>query len=220
MSPITSRAPGATAQSKPVVEIVDHDHAFAGVDQRVDHLAADVAGTAGDQDRHGKHLMPVGQLISPAEMKIRLVAVSNGIRWALPEHGAPPLFHTPRNSGRLCLDRHLGGGLRLLCDGVCPVCVLSSTGGFGTRAMAWREDHALGPEGHLRMSKRPKSGRPAAKSRLAAIRTAIRRRRPDEERRRHESVAKARPPHRLGNSSAQAGIAGGTRTAGCHRRST
>ena len=33
-------------------EIVEHDHALAGVDQRVDHVAADVAGAAGDQDRH------------------------------------------------------------------------------------------------------------------------------------------------------------------------
>ena len=33
-------------------EVVEHDHALAGVDQRVDHVAADVAGAAGDQDRH------------------------------------------------------------------------------------------------------------------------------------------------------------------------
>ncbi len=33
-------------------EIVEHDHTLAGVEQRVDHVAADIAGAAGDQDRH------------------------------------------------------------------------------------------------------------------------------------------------------------------------
>ena len=33
-------------------EIVEHDHALAGIDQRVDHVASDIAGAAGDQDRH------------------------------------------------------------------------------------------------------------------------------------------------------------------------
>ena len=35
-------------------QIVEHDHALAGRDQRVDHVAADVAGAARDQDRHAK----------------------------------------------------------------------------------------------------------------------------------------------------------------------
>ncbi len=33
-------------------EIVEHDHALAGVDERMNHVASDVAGAAGDQDRH------------------------------------------------------------------------------------------------------------------------------------------------------------------------
>ena len=33
-------------------EIVEHDDALARRDQRIDHVAADVAGAAGDQDRH------------------------------------------------------------------------------------------------------------------------------------------------------------------------
>ncbi len=33
-------------------EVVEHDHALAGIDQRVHHVAADIAGAAGDQDRH------------------------------------------------------------------------------------------------------------------------------------------------------------------------
>ncbi len=33
-------------------KIVENDDALAGRDERVDHVAADVAGAAGDQDRH------------------------------------------------------------------------------------------------------------------------------------------------------------------------
>ena len=33
-------------------QIVEHDDALAGVDQRMDHVAADIAGAAGDQDCH------------------------------------------------------------------------------------------------------------------------------------------------------------------------
>ena len=37
-------------------EIVEHHDALAGVDQRVDHLAADIAGATGDENRHGCRL--------------------------------------------------------------------------------------------------------------------------------------------------------------------
>jgi len=37
-------------------EIVEYDDALAGIDQVVDHLAADITRTAGDQDRHGCNL--------------------------------------------------------------------------------------------------------------------------------------------------------------------
>ena len=33
-------------------QVVEHDDALARRDQRVDHVAADVAGAAGDQNRH------------------------------------------------------------------------------------------------------------------------------------------------------------------------
>ena len=33
-------------------EVVEHDDLLARRDQRIDHVAADVAGAAGDQDRH------------------------------------------------------------------------------------------------------------------------------------------------------------------------
>ena len=49
---MTSGAPFGTAQSNPVDEIVEHEHALAGVDQRVHHVTADIAGAAGDQNRH------------------------------------------------------------------------------------------------------------------------------------------------------------------------
>ena len=34
-------------------EIVDHDHAFAGFHQRMNHVASDIAGAAGDEHGHG-----------------------------------------------------------------------------------------------------------------------------------------------------------------------
>ncbi len=33
-------------------EIVEHHHALAGIDEGVDHVTADIAGAAGDEDRH------------------------------------------------------------------------------------------------------------------------------------------------------------------------
>jgi hypothetical protein len=33
-------------------EIVEHHYAFAGIDKRVNHVTSDIAGAAGDQDRH------------------------------------------------------------------------------------------------------------------------------------------------------------------------
>ena len=40
-------------------EIVDHHHPLAGIDQRVDHVAADITGTAGDEDGHCNGLLDV-----------------------------------------------------------------------------------------------------------------------------------------------------------------
>jgi hypothetical protein len=42
-------------------EIVEHDHTFARVDERVHHMASDIAGAAGNQDRHAtvrSHAVP------------------------------------------------------------------------------------------------------------------------------------------------------------------
>ena len=33
-------------------QVVEHDDRLAGLDQRMDHVAADIAGAAGDQNRH------------------------------------------------------------------------------------------------------------------------------------------------------------------------
>src|SRR5262249_8739493 len=41
-------------------EVVEHHDALAGVDERMNHMASDIAGAAGDQDRHAR-----GPLISP-----------------------------------------------------------------------------------------------------------------------------------------------------------
>ena len=38
-------------------KIVQHDDGFAGIDERMNHVAADIAGAAGDQDRHDHGLV-------------------------------------------------------------------------------------------------------------------------------------------------------------------
>ena len=42
-------------------EIIEHHDALAGIEERVNHVASDVAGAAGDQDSHaGGSLMSLG----------------------------------------------------------------------------------------------------------------------------------------------------------------
>jgi hypothetical protein len=41
-------------------EVVEHHDALAGIDERMNHVASDIAGAAGDQDRHAG-----GPLLSP-----------------------------------------------------------------------------------------------------------------------------------------------------------
>src|SRR5262249_15991209 len=41
-------------------EVVEHHDALAGIDERMNHVASDIAGATGDQDRHAG-----GPLISP-----------------------------------------------------------------------------------------------------------------------------------------------------------
>ena len=36
-------------------EVVEHHDALAGIDEFVHHMAADIAGSAGDQDRHARN---------------------------------------------------------------------------------------------------------------------------------------------------------------------
>ena len=52
-SPMNSGTPSGRNGGKSGGEIVDHDHAFAGFHQRVNHVAADIAGAAGDEHGHG-----------------------------------------------------------------------------------------------------------------------------------------------------------------------
>ena len=44
-------------------KIVEHDDTFAGIDQLMHHLAADITSAAGDQDCHG--LRPICQPLRP-----------------------------------------------------------------------------------------------------------------------------------------------------------
>ena len=57
MSPTTSGAPFGDRPVEAGREIVEHDDPLAGVEQRMDHVAADIAGAAGDQDRHALGLL-------------------------------------------------------------------------------------------------------------------------------------------------------------------
>src|SRR5262245_36078745 len=38
-------------------EVVEHHDALAGIDERMNHVASDIAGAAGDQDRHAVNLL-------------------------------------------------------------------------------------------------------------------------------------------------------------------
>src|SRR5262245_26679311 len=53
-------------------EVVEHHDALAGIDERMNHMASDIAGAAGNQDRHAR-----GPLISPGVAGLGL----GNIRW-------------------------------------------------------------------------------------------------------------------------------------------
>ena len=50
-------------------QIVDHDHAFAGFRQRVNHVAADIAGAAGDKHSHELSHLPDSARAMLAEVR-------------------------------------------------------------------------------------------------------------------------------------------------------
>ena len=52
VSPITTGTSVGHRPGKSGAQVVEHDDALAGVAQSVDHVAADIAGAAGNQDRH------------------------------------------------------------------------------------------------------------------------------------------------------------------------
>ena len=52
LSPTTSGTPAAIAQSFPVERLSSTTDALAGIDELEHHVAADISGSAGDQDRH------------------------------------------------------------------------------------------------------------------------------------------------------------------------
>ena len=52
---------------KPGGQVVDHDDAFAGLRQRANHVASDVAGAAGDKHGHEFTPLPIaGRMLSAA----------------------------------------------------------------------------------------------------------------------------------------------------------
>src|SRR5262249_34381720 len=68
---------GGALRYRPIetgAEIIEHHDALAGIQQRVNHVASDVAGTAGDQDSHaGGSLMSLC-IAACAVVNIRLHA--------------------------------------------------------------------------------------------------------------------------------------------------
>ena len=68
---------GGTLRQRPIetgAEIIEHHDALAGIEERVNHVASDVAGAAGDQDSHaGGSLMSFGVAVC-AGVNIRLHA--------------------------------------------------------------------------------------------------------------------------------------------------
>ncbi len=65
---------------EPGGQIVEHHHGLAGVDERVDHVAADVAGAAGNQDRHAVIPFGLSHRSSRNLMKIPLVRTCTACR--------------------------------------------------------------------------------------------------------------------------------------------
>jgi len=47
-------------------QVVDHDNAFAGFRQRLNHVTSDIAGTAGDKHSHELTHLPVQDDVSTA----------------------------------------------------------------------------------------------------------------------------------------------------------
>jgi hypothetical protein len=48
---MTSKSPCATETGR---KIVEHHDTLAGIEERVNHVASDISGAAGDQDRHAR----------------------------------------------------------------------------------------------------------------------------------------------------------------------
>ena len=61
-----------TAPSEAGRQIVEHDHALAGIEQLEHHVAADVAGAAGDENGHRPHPCDSTSDRYPIAMKERL----------------------------------------------------------------------------------------------------------------------------------------------------
>ena len=58
---LTNTASGGTDVAEPGREVVENDHLLAGIVQLQDHVAADIAGPARDQNRHQPPLSPLEQ---------------------------------------------------------------------------------------------------------------------------------------------------------------
>ncbi len=63
-------------EAKPGRQIVEHDHRLAGVDELVHHVAADIAGPAGDQDGHDPN-PPNFRRLTATTVKERLGRAAN-----------------------------------------------------------------------------------------------------------------------------------------------
>jgi hypothetical protein len=61
-------------------EIVEHHDALARIDQSMDHMAADIAGAAGNQDRHAARPLRSTAIAAPRPMKNRLMRACTGSR--------------------------------------------------------------------------------------------------------------------------------------------
>ena len=102
-SPTTSFASGRDRPAEAGREIVEDDDLLAGVEQLPDHVAADIAGAAGDQNAHATHASRDAQR-APVSVTHRLKAYCTAsLDPALPPSSFPraPNMNLPHPQGRL-----------------------------------------------------------------------------------------------------------------------
>ena len=75
-------------------KVIQHDHAFAPIDESMRHVAADIARTTRYQDRHRADPQPFDPVTSiPCRDATRTCCIASAIVWVVPSRRRPMLHH-------------------------------------------------------------------------------------------------------------------------------